>query len=304
MADAAAHLPPPSASLINLAIAEIVIYVVLLPPVLWITWKHGKDGMTCWSILVAFYGMRFASDIWQIMSRNEPNIPGALIIITNAGSIACLTLALIGILYETNNSLPYPNRWIDKITMAATNLINTAGIALATYGGAPSNTGGVLNLTLDRLGNILMLLVIFALYVWILPTWHRVWSVRNDPSFKPAMYMTIAAGAAMPFQLIRIVYNTVYSFELADDALNPIMGIFATRFIFLFVTQLGCTLVLLGGGYLGIPRRKSGSVDDSLAESGVQLTTTGETTDQSPEWGPSAGRMNPKKRWAAGSRLR
>lgn len=197
----------------------------------------------------------------------------------------------------SNIILPYPKRWIDKITMAVTNLVNTAGIALATYGGAPSTTGGVFNTTLDRLGNILMLLVIFALYLWILPTWHRVWSVRNDPTFKPALYMTIAAGAAMPFQLIRIVYNTAYSFELADNALDPIMGIFATRFIFLFVTQLGCTLFLLLGGYLGIRRKTTISAHDSPAESGIQLTRTGTTTDSSSRW-------YKKNREAGGSRFR
>ncbi|KAH8198657.1 hypothetical protein TruAng_007198 [Truncatella angustata] len=306
MADAAINLPPASASLINLAIVEIVIYVLLLPPLLYITWKHGKNGMTCWSLLVSFYGMRFASDIWQIMDRNKPNVPGALLIITNAGSIACLTLGLIGILYEINIILPYPKRWTDKIIMATTNLVNTAGIAMATYGGAPSATapGGVMNQLINRLGNILMLLALFALYAWIWPTWNRVWSIRDDPSFKPALYMIVAAAAALPFQLIRIIYNTVYSFELVDRALDPIMGIFATRFIFLFVTQLGCLVILLGGGYLGICPKESLSVDDSTVEQGIELTTTGEnTSDQSPDWG-SMGRMNAKKNEAVGTRFR
>jgi hypothetical protein len=102
MADVAVQLPPPpSASIIQLAIAEIVIYAVLLPPTLYITWKHGMKGMTCWSILVSFFGRRFASDIYQIAHCSEPNISGALMIVTNAGSNACLTLTLVGILYET-----------------------------------------------------------------------------------------------------------------------------------------------------------------------------------------------------------
>lgn len=101
MADAAASLPPPSLSIIQIAAAEIVIYTILLPPTWYITWKHGKKGMACWTVLISFYGMRFASDIWQIINRNEPNIPGVLLVVTNAGSVACLTLTIIGILYET-----------------------------------------------------------------------------------------------------------------------------------------------------------------------------------------------------------
>ncbi|KAH8655512.1 hypothetical protein BX600DRAFT_515330 [Xylariales sp. PMI_506] len=287
MADAAVNLPPPSADLIKLAVAEIVLYAILLPPALYITWKHGKKGMTCWPILLSFYGMRFVSDIWQIVNRAEPNIPGALLIITNAGSIACLTLTLIGILYEINILLPYPPRWIDKITMGATNLVNTAGIALATYGGAPSATGadGVIAESLDKIGNILMLLVLLGLYAWIWPTWHRVWSVRGDPTFKPTLYMLIATLAGLPFQFIRIAYNTTYAFELSDSALNPILGIFATRFVFLFATQLGCTIVMLIGGYLGICKPESQVlVDEDMTGQGIELVITGQNpSGQSPD---------------------
>lgn len=91
---------PPSANKINLAIAELVLYVLLLLPVIWITWKHGKAGMTCWPILVSYFALRFVSDAYQIANRNEPELPNVVVIMTSAGSIACLSLTIIGAIYE------------------------------------------------------------------------------------------------------------------------------------------------------------------------------------------------------------
>ena len=92
--------PPPSADKINLAIADLVLYILLLFPVIRITWRHGKAGMVCWPIFISFFPLRFVSDAYQIVKRNEPAIPNAVAIMTNAGSIACLSLTIIGLIYE------------------------------------------------------------------------------------------------------------------------------------------------------------------------------------------------------------
>lgn len=100
MSDATSTIAPPSASIINLAIADLAIYGALFFPTCWITWKHGKTGMVCWPIFLSYFALRFVSDAYQIAHRNDPNIPNTVAIMTNAGSLACLSLTIIGILYE------------------------------------------------------------------------------------------------------------------------------------------------------------------------------------------------------------
>lgn len=101
MADAVAYvLPPPSIPVIHLAVIELVIYALSLPLAVYIAWKHGKNGMTAWPIFVSFLGMRIVSDAYQIANRTQPNLPNVLMIMTNAGSVTCLQLTLIGIVYE------------------------------------------------------------------------------------------------------------------------------------------------------------------------------------------------------------
>ncbi|KAH8885003.1 hypothetical protein GQ53DRAFT_879293 [Thozetella sp. PMI_491] len=245
-------LEPPSASLINLAIADLVIYAILLPPTLWITWKHGKAGMVCWPIFLSYFGLRFVSDIYQIMHRNEPQQYNTVIIMTNAGSLACLSLTIIGLVYEANIILPLPPKsWTEKIILGVTHLANTGGIGVATYGGAPSPTGqgGVVAENLNQIGNCLMLFVMFAICWWMWPTWRRVSSVPTHPNYRSARWLLYTAGAAMPFHLVRLAYNTTYAF-LRVSSLDPVTGSFATRLILLFFMQLGVALPAIAGGWM------------------------------------------------------
>lgn len=172
--------------------------------------------------------------------------------------------------------------------MGATNLANTVGIGLATYGGTLSavGAGGVMSEPLNRIGNILMLIVMFSLYIWVWLTWNRVWSAHKDQGFKPALYMVIAAAAGLPFQLIRIIYMATYAFDAEDRSLDPVVGTFATHFVFLFVTQLGTVIAMVAGGFLGIPDTRPQS-PVGLAEQGIELTNTRDDASVlSPDWTP------------------
>jgi hypothetical protein len=100
MSDAIINLPPPSASLVNLAIADLTCYALMIPPTIYTMWKHGMDGMVSWSLFAFFIGARFVSDIWMLTHQKDPLIPGAAFIMTIAGSIACISLTLLGVAYE------------------------------------------------------------------------------------------------------------------------------------------------------------------------------------------------------------
>ena len=101
MADAAlAALPPVSTDVVRLAIADLIIYAVLFPPTIWIAWKHGKVGMVTWPLFITFLILRFLADIYQIVKRDDPLIPDAIVLLTIAGSIICLTKTIIGMIYE------------------------------------------------------------------------------------------------------------------------------------------------------------------------------------------------------------
>lgn len=91
---------PPSVGVISLAAAGLPIYVLLLGPLLVITWRHGRKGMTCWPLLVSFFGMHIAYDAYTIARRHDALVPEATRIMMNAGLMACAPLALLGATFE------------------------------------------------------------------------------------------------------------------------------------------------------------------------------------------------------------
>ncbi|KAJ5004482.1 hypothetical protein K4K48_009793 [Colletotrichum sp. SAR 10_66] len=248
-----ANFPPVSSNVVNLAIAELALYAIMFPPAVWITWKHGKKGMVCWPIFLSHFAARFIADIWQIVKRHEPLLPNQVNIMTNAASIACLTLTLIGIVYEaiSNIILPAPpKRWTEKIILGVTHLVNTGGIAIATYGGSPDPKKGVMNAMLNKIGNCLELGVLIGVCVWMWPTFKRI-RAANSPNCRPAMLMLRAAVVGMPFHLVHLTYTTTYPFNRVSS-LDPVMGSFATKLILLFGTELCTTIAMIAGGWLGM----------------------------------------------------
>ena len=160
-----------------------------------------------------------------------------------------------------NMILPLPPKSrTEKIILAVTHLANTGGIAVATYGGAPSATadGGVVSTNLNQIGNCLMLWVMFTICWWMWPTYQRLSSVTAHPNYRAARFLLYAAAAGMPFQLVRLAYGTTYAF-LRVPSLDPVTGSFATQFILLFLMQLGVALSAVAGGWLSrdvVPRSK------------------------------------------------
>lgn len=155
-----------------------------------------------------------------------------------------------------------PKRWTEKIILGVTHLANTVGIALATYGGSPSATGseGVASANLNKIGNCMMLFVMFGICWWLWQTGKRLNSLGPHHNFRFAKHMFRAACAALPFQMIHIGYSLTYALNRIAS-LDPVMGSFATRFILMFVMQLGVAIALTVGGWLGmgaVPKQRLG----------------------------------------------
>lgn len=87
----------------RLAVAELAIFIALLLLTIFIAFKHGKIGMVSWHILASFCVLRIVAASLSIANRDKPlqsTAGGEGFVITTSGSIACLVLTLIGVLYE------------------------------------------------------------------------------------------------------------------------------------------------------------------------------------------------------------
>lgn len=143
-----------------------------------------------------------------------------------------------------------PSRWTEKIILAITHLANTGGIAVAMYGASPSReTGGLQNPSFAQIGNCMMLFVLFGVSYWIWPTYKRVRGMARHPNARPAMWLIRGAAMAIPFQLLRIAYSTLYAFNPITKW-NAVSGTLAMRVIFMFLAQLGVAFAATAAGWM------------------------------------------------------
>ncbi|KAI3394656.1 hypothetical protein diail_2466 [Diaporthe ilicicola] len=255
------NFPPPSQEVINLAYVETVLSGLILPLVGFIIWKHGKAGMMCWQILISPFAARIVADVYLIVNKDQPYKPNTVSTMTDAAVTTCISLAIIGIIYEANTILPQqPKKWTEKIILGVTHLFYTVGISLATYGATPSSTGtnGVANQELSRIGNLLMLFVLFTVCGWMWPTYKKIQRYMGvHPNARPALILFWAGVAAMPIWLGRFAYLCVYAFNRDNRTLSPVTGNFAIK-IMLFLTLFAAGGALLAGGWLSLRQMPAG----------------------------------------------
>jgi prolipoprotein diacylglyceryltransferase len=90
-------------SITSLAVAELIIYLIVLPIVFFLLLKHGKHGLIGWLFLIAFCILRIVSDGLQINSHVQethgkpPSVTGSII---NSVGVSPLLLAISGIIHE------------------------------------------------------------------------------------------------------------------------------------------------------------------------------------------------------------
>lgn len=101
-ATSSAPLPVYTTEVVGLATADLAISAILLPISGWIAWKHGRVGMVCWPILGFYFATRLVADILLWMDRDGPMTSSAASLMTTAGSISCISLAIIGVVYEAS----------------------------------------------------------------------------------------------------------------------------------------------------------------------------------------------------------
>lgn len=91
---------PPSQDVINLAGADIALSAVFLFLSGWIAWKHGKQGMVAWPIFASCFVARLVGAIYQIVTKNKPEIPSAVSAFIGSAVLACVSLTIFGVVYE------------------------------------------------------------------------------------------------------------------------------------------------------------------------------------------------------------
>lgn len=154
-------------------------------------------------------------------------------------------------MYRNTVIVPVTKPLVDRILLGVTHLANLVGISMAAYGNSPkaSKPHGVKDVSIAKIGNCVMLVVMLMLLLWTLYAGKCIRNARSHQNYKKAKILFFTACAGLPFQTIRLTYSTTYAFSRISS-LDPFMGSFATKVVLIFCMQLAVALACCCGGFL------------------------------------------------------
>ncbi|KAI1608955.1 hypothetical protein EDD37DRAFT_612258 [Exophiala viscosa] len=231
----------------DLSIAELAIYITLIPPTAWLFFKHGRRAFLAYIYLLIFQSLRIVAAGLQINAHNEhkTSTTGSIL---DAVGLSPLLLAFSGFLYELGRYYAPPTQTPRRMHFEEI-LIHfgaSTGIALAAVGGSnltksnatPSSISSAHHL--QEGGSVLLLLT------WAGIAYLCVRLCRNMGGFGGLIVLLLVAGLCIG---IRAVYSVVYAFD-HSASVNPITGKFAIKLILVFMVQLLAVMALLATGFL------------------------------------------------------
>jgi len=231
----------------SLSAAELAIYLVALPPTIWLLFKHGRRAFLAYLYLTIFETLRIVAGALQISAHNEHKFSASGAILDSVG-LSPLLLASAGFLHELKGyrTTTTSEKQLVFIEVAVIHFGAMTGVALAAVGASNLTKAGATEADinsahrLQEIGSVILLIT---------------WAVLGYLSFQ--LYRSLGATekfgnlmvAAYPFVGIRAVYSVVYAFD-HSPAVNPITGGFAIKFILIFLVQLITVMLLLSVGFL------------------------------------------------------
>lgn len=98
-AAAAAGITPPGSNVLGLTTADLIFSSIFFPLCAYIAWRHGKNGMVAWGIIIFAFAARIVADAYLWTIKDDPLLPTAVSTMTGAAVNACFGLGFIGMVY-------------------------------------------------------------------------------------------------------------------------------------------------------------------------------------------------------------
>jgi hypothetical protein len=258
-----------------LSCVELALYAILVPPALFIAYRHGRHGILGYFYLNISIAVRIAAAISQLVNNDNDNSndPTATLSLTTAVlssiGLSPLILAMSGILHELHhylhqasaatNGKKNKSRW-PLFLQVQIHTICTVGMVLLILGSihlaeAKSASDANAAYKLRSAGAVLWFVTWLVLVQYIAWLYFRYRGIQDKTS-RSTTALRNWTLVALLFGGAKVVYAAVYTLDHADAAINPITGSFAIKVVLVVGMQFGAALAMTVGGWmsLGIAR--------------------------------------------------
>lgn len=235
------------------AIAQLAVYIILLPLIVYVLYTHRKPGLLGWIYLFLFCTMQLISAGLQISKPEDTTAA----ILSSVG-LSPFLLGLAGITHEAHTYLSPQNGEKAKLGWAfqlSLHLVTVSAVAIVAVGASNlAKDAGTskysTDLELRKVGSILLLVAFLAIAA------HASWIFLRHRASPNSMARRLLYSSLPPLPLIfsRLIYTIVYSFAAPSShtfrALNPATASIAIRVVFILLLPLLAVLSLIVGGLL------------------------------------------------------
>ncbi|MCJ1275869.1 hypothetical protein MMC21_003674 [Puttea exsequens] len=195
-------MPAPT---VQLAIANLVIYITLTPPTIYTLYRHGKFGILGWGYLVAFCMLRLIGgglEIGDSGSRTASIISGV--------GLSPLLLAVLGVLHESSHHISGKRPFLLGIWfyLGLHGLIAIA-LGLLISGMKHSSNGSS---TAGKVGTVIYLLM------WIMIVGLCALSFTHPKEGREAKMLLYGVALCLPFLGVRTIYTVIGTFDRSVSA--------------------------------------------------------------------------------------
>ena len=243
---------------------EIVVYILLIPLIIFVAIRHGSTQYLGYVYLTSFSVLRIVADVMGIVNRNstDPNTITTTSAIHSAG-LSPLPLVLAGFAHEAHHycikATSSPDEAQSQLTRLRSlqggfHILSAGGMGLIVYAATKSEK----TTDQDKLktwqdvrkaGAVIMLLgsiaeAIYAVYVYL-----SVRRAKRSIGYKHLTSLALCTSIGGIFVVGRAAYSVLYTLDSNPD-FNPVTGKFGLKLIFIDAVPFCAAAWMIAGAWM------------------------------------------------------
>lgn len=195
----------------KLAVAQLVIYAILIIPSAYVLWKHGWPGALGWFYLCAFCALRIVGSALQVQSEGSGSTNTTALIISGVG-LSPLMFLSAGILHELHHYPGGTKHFV--IPSLVVHVVVVVALALVIVGYQPNQNDGK---TLRGVGYVIFCVVWVVIVALTAFSWKQTSFLMSN-----SRKLLYGITTALPFVGIRVLYGCISAFDTHIGSSGPI----------------------------------------------------------------------------------
>ncbi|MCJ1292779.1 hypothetical protein MMC34_004332 [Xylographa carneopallida] len=233
-----------------LAVATIIIYAILIQPVFYCLWKHGRHGILGWVALQSFCLLRIIGNAILLHAEATNASNSNALLISNIG-LSPLLLAALGFLHEARRARsPSICRRLEWALVIQYHLVVSVALALVIVGVINLQSGIITTTTsvLLKVAAAILIVCWAALVLWTGVSMRKQGRDTSAKGYAEGTKLLYGVVAALPLVGFRLIYAIVSLLLEVNGSSSGFTTSVAAKVCMSVVPEMLATIVFVVAG--------------------------------------------------------